>query len=84
MADLPQNWTQDFPIGFDPVDGSPLVPTNPEMAKARLAEREAQPDYLDSLQNFHHPLHKLRMQERRGLLQIAAGATGALPATPKV
>ena len=56
------------------MDGSPRVPTNPAIALARLAEREADPGYADSLLNPKHPLHKLRVQERQGLHIIAARA----------
>jgi hypothetical protein len=65
-------------------DGSPLLPTSPEIAKSRLAALHADPGYVDAVTNPKHPAHQLRTAERAGLLRIAAGASGALPPTPKV
>ncbi len=65
-------------------DGSPLLPSSPEIARSRLATLQADPGYIDAVTNPQNPAHKLRMAERAGLLQIASRAQGALPATPKV
>jgi hypothetical protein len=86
MADntaLPQSWIKDFPLGFDET-GSPLVPTNPALALARLAKRQADPGYIESLTNPKHPLFQLRTEERRGLQVSASRAASALPKTPQV
>lgn len=72
-----------FPLGLAN-DGSPIVPTNPELAKARLAVLHSDNRVVDQLLNPKDVLHQLRTAEVRGLQIIAAGAPGAVPATPKV
>lgn len=61
-------------IDFDPHDGSPLVPTNPAVAKSRLAELDADPNVVEALMNPRHPMHSLRSQERKGLFIVASRA----------
>lgn len=54
--------------------GKILVPTNPETARIRLAELEANPDYLDAILDVRHALHEARTTERQALLYYASQA----------
>lgn len=55
-------------------DGAILVPTNPEVARLRLAELEADPGYVEAIMNVRHPLHEARTSERQALMQYASRA----------
>lgn len=72
---ISESLLKEFPLGFaNDGTGDPLVPLDPHIAKARLAERELQPGYTDALLNVRHPLHDLYTRERRGLEQAMAMA----------
>ena len=67
---------------LDP-QGHPMVPRDPDLAKARLAELEASPEYVDAVTDPLHPLHAQRLEERRGLMVIITGGKyGPHPLTP--
>jgi hypothetical protein len=70
MAEAPRSTVRD--LALDANDGSPLVPSNPDVAQSRLAELEADPVVVDALMNPMHPMHKLRSMERKGLLVVIA------------
>lgn len=53
-------------------NGRILVPTNPETARIRLRELEADPAYMDAILDQRHPLHEIRTSERQALLRFAS------------
>jgi hypothetical protein len=62
----------DAPLpSLDP-NGWPVVPTDPGLARARLAQIEADPEVVNALLDTHHPMHEQRTRERRGLQIIIA------------
>ena len=66
---------------IDPVDGSPMVPTNPAVARSRLSELEADKSVVDALLDPLDPMHELRTLERRGLLAVSFGGPAPTPKT---
>jgi hypothetical protein len=59
-------------------NGDILVPSNPDVARVRLLEMQADPAAVDVLLNPMHPMHKLRVAERKGLEIVASGGAKSL------
>jgi hypothetical protein len=70
MAGNPLSYVTDTRLEFGD-DGTPLVPTDPKFAAARLRALDADPTVQDALLDVSHPQHADRMSERRALLLVA-------------